>query len=204
MPRWSLLRLSMITSITFILDPPLGRYSSGTCVKLLVKVPHPAAPSTVAPAAPAPATLRKSLRVRVRSFTPRLQVHTGERGSRSSSDRRAGRTSPEQRASSCPSTRAFPVASNQSPEIVANSVSVRRTSAGSRTSCRPETRTGPDVSLRYARRRTFTKDGYALRYRIFRRHSLPDAVLVNWLVTGGCGFIGTALIRSLMQEGDHN
>src|SRR3712207_5033876 len=27
--------------------------------------------------------------------------------------------------------------------------------------------------------------------------------LVNWLVTGGCGFIGTALIRSLMQQGDH-
>jgi UDP-glucose 4-epimerase len=28
-------------------------------------------------------------------------------------------------------------------------------------------------------------------------------LLVNWLVTGGCGFIGTALIRTLMQEGDH-
>jgi UDP-glucose 4-epimerase len=26
---------------------------------------------------------------------------------------------------------------------------------------------------------------------------------VNWLVTGGCGFIGTALIRTLMQEGGH-
>jgi UDP-glucose 4-epimerase len=26
---------------------------------------------------------------------------------------------------------------------------------------------------------------------------------VNWLVTGGCGFIGTALIRSLMEEGGH-
>ena len=26
---------------------------------------------------------------------------------------------------------------------------------------------------------------------------------MNWLVTGGCGFIGTALIRTLMQEGDH-
>ena len=24
---------------------------------------------------------------------------------------------------------------------------------------------------------------------------------MNWLVTGGCGFIGTALIRSLMEEG---
>ena len=28
-------------------------------------------------------------------------------------------------------------------------------------------------------------------------------MLVNWLVTGGCGFIGTALIRTLMQEGTH-
>ena len=26
---------------------------------------------------------------------------------------------------------------------------------------------------------------------------------MNWLVTGGCGFIGTALIRTLMQEGGH-
>jgi len=26
---------------------------------------------------------------------------------------------------------------------------------------------------------------------------------VNWLVTGGCGFTGTALIRSLMEEGGH-
>jgi UDP-glucose 4-epimerase len=26
---------------------------------------------------------------------------------------------------------------------------------------------------------------------------------VKWLVTGGCGFIGTALIRSLMEEGGH-
>jgi UDP-glucose 4-epimerase len=28
-------------------------------------------------------------------------------------------------------------------------------------------------------------------------------MLVNWLITGGCGFIGTALIRTLMQEGGH-
>jgi len=28
-------------------------------------------------------------------------------------------------------------------------------------------------------------------------------VFLNWLITGGCGFIGTALIRSLMQQGGH-
>src|SRR5215207_2141486 len=118
----------MITSITFILDPPLGRYSSGICVRVLVKLPHPAAPSMVAPAAPAPATLRKSLRVRVRSFTLR-PPHIGKRGRelRVSPDRRAGRTSLVQTATSCPSTRAFPFASNQPPKIVANSASVRRT-----------------------------------------------------------------------------
>jgi UDP-glucose 4-epimerase len=27
--------------------------------------------------------------------------------------------------------------------------------------------------------------------------------LMNWLITGGCGFIGTALIRSLKREGGH-
>lgn len=27
---------------------------------------------------------------------------------------------------------------------------------------------------------------------------------MNWLITGGCGFIGTALIRSLKEEGNHN
>ena len=26
---------------------------------------------------------------------------------------------------------------------------------------------------------------------------------MNWLITGGCGFIGTALIRSLVEEGGH-
>ena len=26
---------------------------------------------------------------------------------------------------------------------------------------------------------------------------------MNWLVTGGCGFIGTALIQTLMREGGH-
>jgi UDP-glucose 4-epimerase len=55
----------------------------------------------------------------------------------------------------------------------------------------------------YARRTTSTKDGYALEYGKNGRHSLPGAGLVNWLVTGGCGFIGTALIRSLMEEGGH-
>ena len=45
---------------------------------------------------------------------------------------------------------------------------------------------------------------YALRYGKLETHSLTGEVLVNWLVTGGCGFIGTALIRSLMDEGDHS
>jgi UDP-glucose 4-epimerase len=27
---------------------------------------------------------------------------------------------------------------------------------------------------------------------------------LNWLITGGCGFIGTALIRSLKEDGNHN
>ena len=32
----------------------------------------------------------------------------------------------------------------------------------------------------------------------------PDGeIALNWLVTGGCGFLGTALIRSLMDEGGH-
>jgi UDP-glucose 4-epimerase len=55
----------------------------------------------------------------------------------------------------------------------------------------------------YARQTTLSKDGYALTYGKFRKNSLKDAVLVNWLITGGCGFIGTALIRTLMQEGGH-
>src|SRR3712207_73825 len=49
----------MITTTTFILDPPLGRYSLGSLAKRL----HPALPSRATPAAPAPATFRKSLRV---------------------------------------------------------------------------------------------------------------------------------------------
>ena len=47
------------------------------------------------------------------------------------------------------------------------------------------------------------KDGYALEHKKVRRFSLQRAVFVNWLITGGCGFIGTALIRSLKEEGGH-
>jgi len=33
---------------------------------------------------------------------------------------------------------------------------------------------------------------------------LPSHKPMNWLVTGGCGFIGTSLIRHLMAEGGHS
>jgi UDP-glucose 4-epimerase len=26
---------------------------------------------------------------------------------------------------------------------------------------------------------------------------------MNWLITGGCGFIGTALVKNLIEEGGH-
>ena len=26
---------------------------------------------------------------------------------------------------------------------------------------------------------------------------------MNWLITGGCGFLGTAFVRSLVKEGGH-
>src|SRR3712207_4128439 len=35
-----------------------------------------------------------------------------------------------------------------------------------------------------------------------RDHAAGEAA-VNWLVTGGCGFIGVALVRSLVNEGGH-
>lgn len=31
-----------------------------------------------------------------------------------------------------------------------------------------------------------------------------DAMPINWLITGGCGFIGTSLIGNLLKEGGHN
>jgi UDP-glucose 4-epimerase len=55
----------------------------------------------------------------------------------------------------------------------------------------------------YARQTTLGKDGYALEYKDPCRFSPTETVFVNWLVTGGCGFIGTALIRSLTEEGGH-
>src|SRR5919107_3971552 len=55
----------MITTITFGPVPPPGRYSSGSRGTLSAKPAHPAAPSRDAPAAPAPAVLKNSLRVNV-------------------------------------------------------------------------------------------------------------------------------------------
>src|SRR5215213_8030674 len=53
----------MITSITFGPAPPPGKYSSGKRGTLSANPEHPAAPSRDTPAAPAPAALKKSLRV---------------------------------------------------------------------------------------------------------------------------------------------
>jgi UDP-glucose 4-epimerase len=55
----------------------------------------------------------------------------------------------------------------------------------------------------YAWQTILGKDGYALEYKVPCRFSPAETVFVNWLVTGGCGFIGTALIRSLTKEGGH-
>ncbi len=43
---------------------------------------------------------------------------------------------------------------------------------------------------------------YYLRDENERSNFVKD-VLMNWLITGGCGFLGTALIRSLTQEEGH-
>ena len=53
----------MITRITFGPAPPPGKYSSGKRGTLSANPEHPAAPSRDTPAAPAPAALKKSLRV---------------------------------------------------------------------------------------------------------------------------------------------
>lgn len=37
----------------------------------------------------------------------------------------------------------------------------------------------------------------------FSRRAAYGGVLVNWLITGGCGFLGTALVRALVEEGEH-
>src|SRR5215212_11371723 len=55
----------------------------------------------------------------------------------------------------------------------------------------------------YARQTTLGKDGYVFAREKFERSTLARAGIVNWLITGGCGFIGTALIRSLMEEDGH-
>src|SRR5829696_6187999 len=53
----------MITRITLGPAPPPGKYSSGNRGTLSANAEHPAAPSRDTPAAPAPAALKKSLRV---------------------------------------------------------------------------------------------------------------------------------------------
>src|SRR3712207_4250111 len=62
----------MMITTTFILGPPFGRYSSGSLAKRL----HPAVPSNARPAAPAPATFKKSLRVNVCANLPSSQQPT--------------------------------------------------------------------------------------------------------------------------------
>src|SRR5215213_1799041 len=53
----------MITRITLGPAPPPGKYSSGKRGVLSANAEHPAEPSRDTPAAPAPAALKKSLRV---------------------------------------------------------------------------------------------------------------------------------------------
>ena len=49
----------MITSITFILDPPLGRYSSGTCVRLVGEGAAPGRTEHGSPRGPGTGDLEK-------------------------------------------------------------------------------------------------------------------------------------------------
>src|SRR5215218_8708367 len=88
----------MITRITFGPPPPPGKYSSGNRGILSATPEHPAAPSRPIPAAPAPAALKKSLRVSalpVLSFTPEKSLRLSQKAN---CNRKARRFAPYQHA----------------------------------------------------------------------------------------------------------